>query len=218
MDKAVIGVFADNSSASRAMNDLKANGFGGENLHQTLRDDVIRGEHLPGHRVLPGMEILKGIVFGAIAGAILGAIAYKLLGMSMTWPYTLPSVGFSQAAEWSVVSMAVVGAVCGLVEGLLAMGPMARASHALGMHRRGDAMIAVHTDETHSGRAVEIMRAAGAWDVRRGASSVPGEFQTLQTVEPETYGRPVTVQREAVEAPAGTTEPVIGETDGGAVG
>lgn len=220
MDKAVIGVFADNAGASRALNDLKANGFGGENVHQMLRDDLMRDERVPGPRVMPGMEIIKGIIFGAIAGAILGAVAYKLLGMSMSWPYALPSVGVSQAAEWAVVSMAVVGAIAGLIEGLLAMGPLAAAGHALHMHRRGDALVAVHTDETHSARASDIMRMAGARDVRRGASSVPGEFQTLQTVQPEAYGSPTMVQRKPVEVPAGSTEsePLETPADGGAIG
>lgn len=220
MDKAVIGVFTDNAGASRAVNDLKASGFGGENVHQILRDDFMRDERLPGPRVMPGMEIIKGIIFGAIAGAILGVVAYKLLGMAMSWPYTLPSLGVSQTAEWAVVSMAVVGAVAGLIEGLLAMGPLAAADHALRMHRRGDAIVAVHTDETHSARASDILRAAGARDVRRGASSVPGEFQTLQTVQPETYGRPTMVQREPVGAPVGEAESEVAETpaDGGAIG
>jgi hypothetical protein len=218
MNKAVIGVFPDSAAASRAMNDLKANGFGGENLHHMLRDDAAPDGRVGHPAVLPGMELVKGIIVGIISGVILGIIAYKLLGMNMSWPYTLPSVGFSQAAEWSVVSLGVVGGVAGLIEGLLAMGPLATAGRALRLHRRGDAIVAVHTDEAHSASAADIMRAAGAWDVRRGAGSVPGEFQTLQTVQPESYGRPATITREPVEAPAGQPEPAGSETDGGAVG
>ncbi|HLG71227.1 MAG TPA: hypothetical protein VK009_12445 [Chloroflexota bacterium] len=197
MNKAVIGVFADNVSASRAINDLKANGFGGEHIGQILREDLPRGHRLPGPSIAPGMEIIKGLVSGAIVGAILGAAGYYFGGMSVT----LPSFGLSSPLLTCIVVMAIVGAVAGIIEGLLAMGPLVRASRALGMRYHGDSMVTCYTDETHAARASDILRAAGAIDVRRGASSVMDEFRTEETVQPEAYAStPPVVQREAVVA------------------
>lgn len=215
MNKAIIGVFADNVAASRAINDLKAYGFGGESISQVLREDLRYGERLKEPQLMPGMEILKGIVSGAIVGAILGGLAYYLFGLS----FTLPSLGLTNPLYAVIIAMAIVGAIAGLIEGLLAMGPLARASRALSLRRRGDSIVTVHTDETHASRAADILHAAGALDVRRGASSVADEFRTGESVRPETYATTPMVQREPVEAPEGSRETM--ETpagDGGAIG
>jgi len=197
MNKAVIGVFGDNVSASRAINDLKAYGFGGETISQVLREDLTRGESLPGPRILPAMEIIKGLIIGAIAGGILGAIADWFLGMSLTWP----SFGFTNPLLSAIFTGAAIGAIAGILEGLAAIGPLVGARRALTMRHRGDAVVTVHTDETHSNRAADILRAAGASDVRRGASSVTDEFRTVEAVQPETYGSTPVVEREVVSAP-----------------
>lgn len=214
MNKAVVGVFADNVSASRAINDLKAYGFGGETISQVLREDLVRGERLPGPRIMPAMEILKGLVIGALAGAVLGALADWFLGMSLTWP----SFGFSSRLLSAIFTMAAVGAVCGILEGLAAVGPLVTARRAMLLRHRGDAMVAVHTDETHAVRASDIMRAAGAVDVRRGAGSIADEFRTTEAVQPETYGTVPVVQRESVEAPAVSGDVMEAPSGGGAVG
>jgi hypothetical protein len=197
MNKAVVGVFADNISASRAINDLKAFGFGGETINQVLREDLVRGERLPGPRIMPAMEIVKGLIIGILAGAVVGAIAGWFLGMSLTWP----SFGFSSPLYSAILTFAFVGGICGILEGLAAVGPLAAAHRAMLMRHRGDAIVTVHTDETHAVRAGDILRTAGAMDVRRGASSMADEFRTVESVQPETYGSTPVVQREPVEMP-----------------
>jgi len=212
MNKAVVGVFADHIAASRAINDLKAYGFSGETISQVLREDLVRGEKLPGPRIMPAMEILKGLVIGAIAGAIMGGIADWLLGMSLTWP----SFGFANPLYSAIFTLAIVGAICGFIEGLAAVGPLARARRVLMMRHRGDAVVTVHTDETHAVRAADLLRAAGAYDVRRGASSVADEFRTTEAVQPETYGTMPLVQREPVETPLVNGEPADASSNHGA--
>jgi hypothetical protein len=213
MNKAVIGVFADNVSASRAINDLKANGFGGEHVGQLLREDLPRGHRLPGPDIAPAMEFVKGLISGAIVGAILGAAGYYFGGMSLTWPM----LGFTSPLLTCIVTLAIVGAVAGIVEGLLAMGPLTRARRALAMRYQGDSLVTVHTDETHAGRAADILRSAGALDVRRGASSVMDEFRTDESVQPEAYASAPVVQREpVVVTPA--DQPVDTPTGGGTIG
>jgi hypothetical protein len=215
MNKAVVGVFADNVSASRAINDLKAYGFGGETINQVLREDLTRGERLPGPRILPAMEILKGLIIGALAGAVLGAIADWFLGMRLTWP----SFGFGSPLLSAIFTMAAIGAVCGILEGLAAIPALVGARRTMLLRHRGDATVTVHTDETHALRASDIMRAAGAIDVRRGAGSVSEEFRTTEDVRPEAYGTTPVVQREGVEAPEATGEVLEAPpTGGGTVG
>ena len=214
MNKAVVGNFADNISASRAINDLKAFGFGGETINQVLREDLTPGEVLPGPRIMPAMEILKGLVIGAVAGGILGALADSFLGMSLTWP----SFGFSSPLYSAIFTMAAVGAICGILEGLAAVGPLAAARRSMMMRRRGDAVVTVHTDETHAVRAADILRAAGAMDVRRGASSVADEFRTVESVQPETYGTTPVVQRDPVELPLATGDVMDTPSGGGTIG
>jgi hypothetical protein len=216
LHKAVIGVFGDNVSASRAINDLKAFGFGGESINQMLREDLTRGERLPGPRIVPAMEILKGLVIGALAGALVGALANWFLGMSLTWP----SFGFTNSLYSAIFTGAVIGAIAGILEGLAALGPLVAARRALTMRHRGDAAVTVHTDETHANRAADILRSAGASDVRRGASSLPDEFRTVESVQPETYGTTPVVQREVVSAPAAASGEVdvMDKPAGGTVG
>jgi hypothetical protein len=201
MNKAITGAFPDSVSGARAINDLKASGFAGESISQVVREDAVRGQR-KGPRIFAGLEPLKGLISGAIAGGILGGIASYLFGKSMTWP----SMDLTDPLLATVITFAVVGAICGVLEGLAALGPLARARRALMLSSRGDVIVTVHTDETHSGRAGDIMRAAGAMDVRRGASSVADEFRTAEAVQPEMYGTGPVVRREPVETPAGESE------------
>jgi len=184
MNKAVIGTFSDSVAASRAINDLKASGFPGETISHVMREDVARGRRLPGPKLMPGMEPLKGLVVGAIVGAIIGGVAW-FFGLSLTWPTV-----FSAAPPLvtAIILVACAGAICGLIEGCFAAAPLARARRALDMRHRGDATVAVHTDEGHINQAGDIMTKAGAWDVRRGAGSIMDEYRTVETVQPEAYG------------------------------
>ncbi|MFI5267532.1 MAG: hypothetical protein ACHQ7M_09170 [Chloroflexota bacterium] len=213
MNKAVVGIFADNISASRAINDLKAYGFGGETINQVLREDLTHDEPLAGPRIVPAMEILKGLIIGVIVGGVVGAIANWFLGMSLTWP----SFGLSSPLYSAIFTMAAVDAVCGILEGLAAVGPLVAARRAIMMRRRGDAVVTVHTDETHAVRAADILRAAGATDVRRGASSVADEFRTVESVQPEAYGTMPVAQREPVELPLATGDVMETPAGGGAI-
>jgi len=214
MNKAVIGVFPDNMSASRSINDLKAYGFGGENIGQMLRDDLARGERLDGPRILPAMEVLKGLVVGLVAGGIVGAVAAWYFGMRLTWP----TFGLTDPLLVGIFTLAIAGAIGGILEGLFATAPLAAARRALMLRHRGDAVVTVDTDETHAARAADIMRAAGGRDIRRGASSVMDEFRTTEAVQPEIFGSTPVVQRESVEAPAASGEVVESQADGGAIG
>ncbi|MHB8621075.1 MAG: hypothetical protein ACYDAG_16140 [Chloroflexota bacterium] len=197
MNKAVVGTFPDSGAAGRAINDLKAQGFGGENISHFLRETAPRGT-LAGPRIFAPGEILRGLVTGVIVGGILGIVADLALGITAVWALlplgVLPS---------TIVIYAVVGGAAGLIEGVLAAGTLSRASQALSQRDHPDATVAVHTDEAHSGRAMDILRAAGAIDVRRGASSIPDEFRTMENVQPESYGQAPVVarEREYVEMP-----------------
>jgi len=119
-----------------------------------------------------------------------------------------------------MIAMAIVGGIAGILEGIAAAGALASARRALMLHQRGDAVVTVHTDEAHAPKAMDLLKSAGATDVRRGASSVSDEFRTGEEVQPETYGTAPVVQREPVEAPTGavTTTTTTVENDGGTIG
>ncbi len=185
MNKAVIGVFPDSTAALWAIDNLKAHGLGGENVIELMREDMPPAARLPEPGVAPAVELFKGLMIGLIVGGILGAIANQGVGLTLTWP----GITFGTPLLDAVVSFAIVGAIAGLLEGLAAAAALGGARRALGLRRRGDAILAVSTDEAHAGEAAELLRADGAWDVRRGARSVPDEFRTVQTVEPEPYGQ-----------------------------
>jgi len=215
MNKAVIGTFPDSVSASRAINDLKASGFPGETISHVMREDMARGRRLPGPNLMPGMELLKGLIVGLIVGGIIGGVAW-FFGFTAAWPsmFTATSALYS-----TVVLMAIGGAICGLIEGCFAAAPLARARRALMMRHRGDAVVAVHTDEAHVTQAGDIMSKAGAWDVRRGAGSVMDEYRTAETIQPEAYGTTQVVTREDVSAPETAGEPMAANRpDGAALG
>ncbi|MBV8084040.1 MAG: hypothetical protein JO247_04410 [Chloroflexi bacterium] len=204
MNKAVVGTFPDSVSASRAINDLKASGFPGETISHVMREDMARGRRLPGPNLMPGMELLKGLIVGLIVGGIIGGVAW-FFGFTAAWPSMFSA---TSALYSTVILIAIAGAICGLIEGCFAAAPLARARRALVIRSRGDALVAVHTDEAHATQAGDIMSKAGAWDVRRGAGSVMDEYRTVETVQPETYGTTQLVTREEVSAPGPVDEPV----------
>src|SRR5579883_2314153 len=129
MNKAVIGTFPDSVAASRAINDLKANGFPGETISHVMREDIARGRRLPGPTIVPGIELLKGATVGIIAGGVMGGIAW-FFGFSATWPslFTMGSPLYT-----TIILLAIAGGICGLLEGCLASVPLARARRALMM-------------------------------------------------------------------------------------
>ncbi len=201
MNKAVSGVFADGGSASRAINDLKALGFGGENLSELTREKAWLARLHKAHTVWPALEIPKGILIGALAGGIVGVLAQYVWGIAVSVP------GLDWPLLWIATGAgAIVGVVAGLLEGLAAMVPLHRAKGALSMGLRADAVVIVQTDEGHVQQATEVFLQAGAWDVRRGSASMHEEFRTAEAVLPEPAEAPAT-RREPVQAPDGVTLP-----------
>lgn len=192
MNKAVIAVFPEVQAAERGINALKAYGYDPATLHELVREDPPRGTHVLGARVSPGAEVLKGLVVGAIIGAILGALASLALGVSVAWP----SLGLDQPLVAAIVACTIVGAIAGLIEGALAASTLGSLRSRVLTRHRGDAIVSVWTDEAHARKTMDLLRDAGAWDVRRGASSLPEEFRTAETICPEPYG-----VAEVVEAP-----------------
>ncbi|MGH2519790.1 MAG: hypothetical protein ACRDF8_08310, partial [Chloroflexota bacterium] len=146
MNKAVTGTFHNapatkagapivgSLGATRAINDLRAEGFGGD-AFALLRRERSEGQAFSsGARPLPFLELPKGIAIGAISGAILGAIAYWALGITMAWA----SAGINRPLVLDVVVLAIAGAVAGLLEGVAAMGPLRQAKRALNLLDRAD--------------------------------------------------------------------------------
>jgi hypothetical protein len=121
--------------------------------------------------------------------------------MSLTWP----TYSFNNHLPAAVLTLAVAGAIVGLLSGLSAAVSLEPARRALLMHRSVDAMVLVSTDETHAAQAIDLLRAAGARDVRRGATSVPGEYRMAEGVRPEAYGT-------TEPGSAGEVRPVTRET------
>ena len=203
MNKSVIATFTDPQAGQRAINDLKANGFAGETITHVIREKL-PAEAPQGPRPFPAMEVAKDVAIGAVAGAILGALGDWFVGMSLTWP----TYSFNHHLTAAVLTLAVAGAIVGVLNGLAAAGSLEPARRTLLLHRSEDATVVVSTDETHAAQAIDLLRTAGARDVRRGAASVPGEYRMAEGVRPEAYGttepgsagevRPVT--RETVSA------------------
>jgi hypothetical protein len=98
------------------------------------------------------------------------------------------------------------------------LAPLAAARGELMRLGRGDAIVAVSTDEGHATAADDLLHHAGATDVRRGACSAIEEFRTVENVRPETYGETTVVTREPVEAPMASGEVSGSRLDGGAIG
>lgn len=204
MNKAVSGVFSDTNSASRAINDLKASGFGGDNISELIRDQAFLSDVRRAHSVWPAMEVPKGIVAGAITGAVVGFLLQTYWGMD------LAIAGFDYPASLTAVAtFGIVGGVAGLIAGLAAMLALAKARRTLLRHLRPDVVVTVQTDEAHAQQAVDLFRHAGALDVRRGAASMTEEFRAAELVRPE----PVEVDagpsvvHEPVQTPEGVTLP-----------
>lgn len=153
METTVTGLFSDANAARRARLELEREGVPATAI------EVI-SERTANLHALLGEETADA-VRGAAVGAGVAGIAAAIAGAALA----LPPIGLFASPWWLV---AAIGGGCGVaVGGLLgwligsATGHQVQEEYEHGI-RRGGAVLAINTDQAHSGWAIEHLRVHGA--------------------------------------------------------
>ena len=160
---AVFGMFNDMDSLSRAVDALKAAGFGSADISALLPDrEATRTFAHEKHTKAP-----EGAAAGATAGVAAGGVLGWLLGIGAI---TIPGLGAFLAAGPIMAALAgagVGGAVGTLTGAMIGMGiPEYEAKRYEAFLRSGGALLSVHCFDNESARrAKSIMDGFGATDV-----------------------------------------------------
>jgi len=164
----VVGLYDRLEDAQQVVRALVDAGFHRDNINLISRDE--KGEYT---RYLQSHEgefeaKKEGIATGAGAGAVLGGIGGLLVGLGAL---AIPGIGPVIAAGPILSALAGAGvgaAVGGLVGALVEMGvPEDQANRYAEGIRRGGTLVLVRTDESNSGRAVDVMNRFNPIDINR---------------------------------------------------
>lgn len=155
--KVVIGVFRSTQAAEQAVNQLRSQGFGNQEINIISKKDQNQTEYVD-----------DDITDGAVTGGTLGGIGGLLLGAgALAIPGLGPIVAVGPIA--AALSGAVVGGVAG---GLIDWGIPEEVSRRYeNSVRQGGILAIVKTAETSVNQAAAILRQNGAQDVESHASN-----------------------------------------------
>jgi hypothetical protein len=171
---AVFGICHDRTTADRAVEQLRANGFRSSDVSVLLPEQV-GTQDLAHQRATKAPE---GAAAGVGAGAVLGGALGWLAGIGAM---VIPGVGPFVAAGPIVAALAglgVGGAVGGVAGALIGFGiPEYEAKRYEGLVHRGGILISIHSDDSDwAKKGKRILEMCGVRDVST-AGEAPGESQ-----------------------------------------
>jgi hypothetical protein len=220
--KTVAGLFTDRMTAERAINDLKAAGFRGDQIGVAMRDRTEQGQMVED----TGASAASGATTGLLGGGLLGGVVGFLVGVGAL---AIPGIGPVVAggvlastfgiAGGTAVAGAGIGAAAGGVAGaLVGLGiPEVEAQHFESGVRSGHTLVTVTAGE-RTMDALAILE-------RNGADSGPGGVHHGAHHAGEAVTGAATgaiaggVAGAAVAGPVGAVVGgVVGATAGGATG
>ncbi len=156
----VAGLFADRSHAQQAISDLKAAGFGEDQIGVAMRDRNEQGQ-LADESGVHGTHAGSGAATGGVVGGVLGllvgvgALAIPGIGPVITAGVLAHAIGAGAAG----VAIGVVGG--GIVGALIGLGiPEHEARHFETGFNAGGALVTVNAGP-RAGEAIEIMERDG---------------------------------------------------------
>jgi len=163
--RTIVGIFADRTSAERALDDLKRAGFGVERMGVVLRDPTSAQDQegiTPAEASAPEEREL-GVTTGAVTGSVIGGATGALL--AATGALVVPGIGPFLAA--GILANALIGGVAGwLIGGLTGLGvPESEAQYYQSRVEQGRVLVTIDA----GGREAEaraILARNGAEDTR----------------------------------------------------
>jgi hypothetical protein len=163
MSKSVFGMATTGGQAAKIVQQLQSQGFANSEISVLMPNT--HGTHDFGH--VKATKAPEGATTGATAGGATGGVLGLLAGIGAL---AIPGVGPFIAAGpiMAALSGAAVGAATGgIVGGLVGFGfPEIEAKRYDDKLRKGNYLIAVHTDESEDvDRAKDIFKKAGAEDI-----------------------------------------------------
>jgi hypothetical protein len=168
-DIATFGLFRDQASLERAVNDLRAAGFRNSDVSMLMHET-------PGNKALAHEAHTKapeGAAAGASAGAVVGGVLGWLIGVGAL---AIPGIGPFIAGGPIVAALAGVGAAGtagGLIGALVGVGiPEYEAKQYEGRLRKGHLLLSVHCDDSKwAKKAGDVLKKAGAESVGSSAEA-----------------------------------------------
>jgi hypothetical protein len=168
-DIATFGLFKDQASLERAIDDLRVAGFRNSDISMLMQET-------PGAKALAHEAHTKapeGAAAGAGAGAVVGGVLGWLIGVGAL---AIPGIGPFIAAGPIVAALAGVGAAGtagGLIGALVGVGiPEYEAKQYEGRLRKGHLLLSVHCDDSKWARKAEAsLRKAGGEHVGSSAEA-----------------------------------------------
>jgi hypothetical protein len=158
-DIAAFGLFPDQTTLERAINELRAGGFRNSDVSVLMNDT-------PGNKDLAHEAHTKapeGAATGAAAGAVVGGVMGWLVGIGAL---AIPGIGPFIAAGPIVAALAGIGAAGaagGLIGALVGVGiPEYEAKLYEGRLRKGHLLVSVHCDDAKwAKKAEDLLKKAG---------------------------------------------------------
>lgn len=159
MSKTVVGIFATNEEAKSAVNSLRENGFGDNEISLIARDNRQQEGEESGTQATYDDQNLGD---GTATGGVLGGLAGLLAGVGAL---VIPGIGPIIAAGpiAGVLTGAVAGGVAG---GLIDYGiPEERGQFYESRVREGDVLLLIETGEEKADEAGRLLRMENADEV-----------------------------------------------------
>lgn len=168
-NRVVYGIYRDRAQVEQAIDELRANGFRGEDISVLFPANVGTKEFAhEKHTKAP-----EGTAAGATVGGVVGGSLGLLAGIGAL---AVPGLGPIMAAGPIVAALTGVGAggvVGGLVGALVGMGiPEYEAKRYEGLVKKGGILASVHCDDSDwVARAKKVMLRTGADDISSTAEA-----------------------------------------------
>ncbi|MGG3283087.1 general stress protein [Paenibacillus solani] len=155
MTQKIVGAFRTESEATRAIEELKQQGFRADEI-SVIAKDRDESSHIQDET---GTKAPEGLASGAATGGVLGGVTGLLAGLGAL---AIPGVGPIIAAGPIAATLtgAAVGAGAGgLVGGLIGLGiPEEQAEEYGGYVNEGHILVMVDADKSNGGRVYDIFR------------------------------------------------------------
>lgn len=170
MKKMVVGLVEKRQSAQSIVEDLKENGFDGDDIGYVARDE--QGEYAAERKAIGGVErgAKRGAAVGGGVGILAGLTTIAAVGLTGTGPLALVGAG---PIVMTLASAGVGAFAGGLIGAITDMGvPEEEARYFAEGVRQGDILVTVTATPDDAPKAEEIMSRHGAvtrWDDQEGS-------------------------------------------------